>query len=399
MAEVAVLGAGRVGLPWALFLAESGHDVSVYDINPETVRAINERRNPGVEPGVQEALLCLDITATTELDTALNGSEAAFIYVPTPELPHGKGLDGSIVAVAFKEICDWTKWLEWSRPYPVVVCSTVMPGTMAELWRECETKDAVDLFYCPPLIALGSALNDHRKAEIQFFGHGEDGPTMEWLLAFYAQFWGRRIRVMSWMQAEVGKLMNNIMIAQRVHFAHRVAGVCDVVGIDPRPILDAIAGDPRFGSAFLKAGPPPDGDCIPRDVRAIQAWLESQGAGFPDLYSTEDWHDEELLAVIDLAQEAGGDVLIVGSSYKTLYFDNPAVYAFSNDMAEALTKMGHTVRCIPALRTLDDAPEFTEQFKLICLMEQGAALSAKWVRDLCKRESHHVYDPWLQVHR
>lgn len=54
--DVAVLGAGRVGLPWAVILAEKGFDVICVDTDKERVQEINEGIVPFNERGLEERL-------------------------------------------------------------------------------------------------------------------------------------------------------------------------------------------------------------------------------------------------------------------------------------------------------------------------------------------------------
>ena len=44
--RIAVIGLGKIGLPLAAHYASGGHEVVGVDINPETVSAVNQAREP-----------------------------------------------------------------------------------------------------------------------------------------------------------------------------------------------------------------------------------------------------------------------------------------------------------------------------------------------------------------
>jgi UDP-glucose 6-dehydrogenase len=52
--KVTVIGAGKVGLAYAVFLASKGHQVTAVDKNEEYVRALRSGTFVSPEPGVQE---------------------------------------------------------------------------------------------------------------------------------------------------------------------------------------------------------------------------------------------------------------------------------------------------------------------------------------------------------
>jgi UDP-N-acetyl-D-mannosaminuronic acid dehydrogenase len=78
--RVAVIGLGRVGLPFALYLAQHGHTVQGIDSNVDSVNALREGRMPFREEGGQEALTATlgtrffpgtDLAALREVDTII----------------------------------------------------------------------------------------------------------------------------------------------------------------------------------------------------------------------------------------------------------------------------------------------------------------------------------------
>src|SRR4030095_11904041 len=84
--QVAVIGLGRVGLPFALYLAQRGHTVQGIDSNADTVAALRAGRMPFREEGGQDALrasLGVRVFPGSEL-RALREVETVIITLGTP---------------------------------------------------------------------------------------------------------------------------------------------------------------------------------------------------------------------------------------------------------------------------------------------------------------------------
>src|SRR5947208_14429395 len=103
--ELAIVGAGYVGLPLARCFAEAGIGVVLVDVDAERVEAIN-RGESHVEDVPAETLAPLveagTLTATTDYD-AVREADAIVIALPTP-LSANREPDPSIVRSAVQEL-------------------------------------------------------------------------------------------------------------------------------------------------------------------------------------------------------------------------------------------------------------------------------------------------------
>src|SRR5690349_24504512 len=127
--DVAVIGAGYVGVPLATTFAEAGCHVLVVDVVPRIVDGLNrgeshiedvpsERWRPLVEGGL--------IRATTEYEE-LREAEAILIALPTP-LSRQREPDLSIVEAATRGVAAVLQ-----KGQIVVLESTTWPGTTREV--------------------------------------------------------------------------------------------------------------------------------------------------------------------------------------------------------------------------------------------------------------------------
>ena len=91
MNSISVIGLGKLGACILACYASKGFEVTGVDVDPETVRMVNEARAPVFEPGL-DALMAENrqrIRATVDYEEAIQGTDATFIVVPTPSEDHG----------------------------------------------------------------------------------------------------------------------------------------------------------------------------------------------------------------------------------------------------------------------------------------------------------------------
>lgn len=82
MANISVIGAGSWGTALAILLKDNGHQVTIWSIDPEEVKMINEdhehvKKLPGVK-------ISEEIKATGDLETAIKGKDFLVLAVPSP---------------------------------------------------------------------------------------------------------------------------------------------------------------------------------------------------------------------------------------------------------------------------------------------------------------------------
>src|SRR5437867_4806730 len=127
--DVAIIGAGYVGMPLARAFAEGGKNVVLVDVDGEVVAGINrgESHIGDVSSETLKALVTEGrVSATTDYD-ALEDADAILIALPTP-LSSQREPDLSIVRGAVQDIAPRLR-----KGHVVVLESTTYPGTT----REC----------------------------------------------------------------------------------------------------------------------------------------------------------------------------------------------------------------------------------------------------------------------
>ena len=155
--NISIFGLGYVGCVGAACLAKLGHHVIGVDVNENKVRLIQEGKPTIIEEGIAE--LCREahdaerMTATTDVNEAVQNTDVSFIVVGTPSSKEGHLNLNYIYAVA-KQIGDALR--NKSTFYIVAIRSTVLPLPMRKWERSLLRRQAKSAIKTLPLSATPS---------------------------------------------------------------------------------------------------------------------------------------------------------------------------------------------------------------------------------------------------
>jgi UDP-N-acetyl-D-glucosamine dehydrogenase len=263
--EVAIVGAGYVGVPLARTFADAGKRVLLVDVDAERVAQLNAGESyiedvPSdvLKPLVDEGL----VAATTDYDE-LRDVDAILVALPTP-LSRQREPDLRILVSAAEHIATRL------RPGQLVVLeSTTYPGTTREQVQPIleagsglvAGKD-FHLAFSPERVDPGR--EDWTTQNVPKVVGGVDDASTEAAAALYGGAIERVHRVSSPEAAELTKLLENIFRSVNIALVNELAQLCDRMGIDVWEVIDAAATKP-FGFMSFKPGPGLGGHCIPID--------------------------------------------------------------------------------------------------------------------------------------
>jgi UDP-N-acetyl-D-glucosamine dehydrogenase len=262
--DVAVVGAGYVGVPLAHLLAGSGKSVLLVDIAEQVVAQLN-RGESHIEDVPDEALGPLvaegRIAATTDYD-ALRNADAIVVALPTP-LSKQREPDISILLAAVSEIA------KRLRPgHLVVLESTTYPGTTREVVLPAleagglKVGQDFHLAFSPERVDPGNT--SWRPENVPKIVGGITDECTERAAALYGGAIEQVHRVSSPEAAELTKLLENIFRSVNIALVNELAQLCDRMGIDVWEVVDAASTKP-FGFMRFEPGPGLGGHCIPVD--------------------------------------------------------------------------------------------------------------------------------------
>ena len=323
--KACVIGLGKLGSPMAACLAARGVAVIGVDNDPRKVQQLEALQPPVNETGLGEMLRrsAGRLTATTEIEAAVLGTDITFIVVSTPSEPNGgfslRYVDPVCQAIGHA--------LAKKHTYHVVcLTSTVMPGTTGGRVREILEKasgkrmgEDFGLCYSPEFIALGSVIRDFLNPDMLLIGES-DARAGDFLASVYAQVCENKPAVarMSFVNAEITKLAVNTYVTTKISYANMLARICErLEGANVDVITAALGFDTRIGAKYLKGAVSYGGPCFPRDNLALAHLARELGVP-GDLAQTVDrFNRAQVQWLADVVQQrAKGTVGILGLTYK-----------------------------------------------------------------------------------
>lgn len=278
--KIGVIGAGRLGICFALLCEAAGYNVLVSDVREDYVNQLNQRKIDTNEPEVDTLLrAATNFRATTNNKEVIEECDLIYTLVSTPSLPDGS-YDVSSVWDVVEDFSVIT-----TKKYFVVGC-TVNPGDCEEFKKQLPKN--VKVFYNPEFIAQGTIINDLRNADMVLLGYdseiGSDNPVISDIRKLYTKIQTSRAIVcaMSTTAAEITKIAINCFLTTKISYANMLGDVLSMAGCGDEivGVLGAIGADTRIGRKYLNYGLGYGGPCLPRDNRAFAAFAKKLGMNY-----------------------------------------------------------------------------------------------------------------------
>lgn len=269
--RLVVFGAGYVGLVSGTGLADLGHDVLVYDIDPERVAMLRSGQIPIYEPGLGDLVHRNQrsgrLRFASELTAPFDSADAYFIAVGTPP-----GEDGAADLSAVMAVADTIAKVATAKAL-VVVKSTVPVGTCDAVQARLGVAAVpLEVVSNPEFLKEGDAVNDFFKPDRVIVGvRSEDARQAMRDLYAPLQLSGERLVITDPRSSELIKYASNTMLAIRISFMNELSRLCHATGADIHSVRLGVGTDSRIGKKFLYAGPGYGGSCFPKDVQALAA--------------------------------------------------------------------------------------------------------------------------------
>ena len=321
MSDVAVIGAGYVGLTTAACFARLGHDVRCADIDAERVARLAKGEIPILEEGlpglVAEGLAVQRLRFVVGAATAVRDADFVFLCVGTPQSDDGSADLSAMEAVA-REIAPLL------QPDTVVVNKSTVPvGTtrlVARWLAESGVTHDAGVASNPEFLREGTAVRDFLQPQRIVIGC--DDATVAVRVSELYRGVPAPIVVTDAASAEMIKQASNAYLATKISFINAIANVCEAVGADVRDVALGMGYDPRIGSDFLHPGPGFGGACLPKDTAALLHTAAQFDYDFSVLRGVLDVNERQRDHMIDgIRAMAGGElagkrIAVLGLTFK-----------------------------------------------------------------------------------
>ena len=271
--QVAVIGAGFVGVVTAAIFSKFGNSVVAVDIDKRKITSLKRGELPFFEPDlkdlVSENMKAGRLVFTSSFKEAIASAEIIFICVGTPSAANGQ----ADLAYVFSAVQSMVPFL--NNRAIIVIKSTVPPSTNNKIEQIIKKKTKKRIFTAsvPEFLKEGSAVSDSLNPERVIIGSTEKW-VIDKLNELHKPLKGPKI-VMSPESAQLTKYASNAYLATRIAFINEIANLCEKTGADVEEVILGLGGDKRIGSHYWYPGPGYGGSCFPKDVKELSAYASS----------------------------------------------------------------------------------------------------------------------------
>jgi len=274
-------GAGHVGLPLCLVLANHGNKVYGIDVNEPANKLIMSGELPFVEEGGEEylenALKKCRLNMTSDV-SRIEESDIVIVVLGTP-IDENLNPDISALTQMISQCCRYFR-----KEQLIVLRSTISPGTTEAVKRiiEKSTRFLVgkDIFlvHAPERIIQGKAIKELQILP-QLIGAFDD-KSYELAEEFFLTFIQDKCFKMTPTEAEIGKLITNMTRYVEFALANEFYLIAESFGANIHRIIDACNYNyPRLN--LPTPGPNVGGPCLHKD-----GWFLIERFPFNELIST-----------------------------------------------------------------------------------------------------------------
>jgi GDP-mannose 6-dehydrogenase len=323
--KLSVFGLGYVGCVSAACFSRVGHEVIGVDSNPLKVEVINAGRSPIVEPGVEDLIVAVvnaqRLRATTDVASAIAGSDLSLVCVGTPS-----NHNGSLDLRHIKRVCqEIGAALEVKRGYHIVaIRSTMLPGTVAdtvipalEVYSGKRAGRDFGVAINPEFLREGSSIYDFDSPPFTLIG-ADDEDAAAPLAKLYAHLSAPVLKV-GVKDAEMVKYACNSFHALKVTFANEIGMICKSLGVDSYRVMEVFCRDTKLNLSpyYLKPGFAFGGSCLPKDLRALTHKAKEEDVSVPMLDSILVSNQRQIERAVEMVLRTGRKkVGVLGLSFK-----------------------------------------------------------------------------------
>jgi UDPglucose 6-dehydrogenase len=277
--KIGIIGAGRLGLTFALLCEKAGYEVIVSDKREDYVYNLNHGICDTNEPLIQKMLFEVsNFSATTSNIEIIENSDIIFTFVATPSTTDGSYDTSAVFEVANDFFTASKMEISIFNKKFIVGCTT-NPGDVEQIQNKL-SMFSIQVAYNPEFIAQGEIVKGLEQSDIVLIGTEYQELANE-LVQIYNKIQTTPVHahIMSPKAAEITKIGINCFLTTKISYANMMGDILTKsnLGNEIDVVLNAIGGDTRVGKKYMKYGFGFGGPCLPRDNRALGHYANELG--------------------------------------------------------------------------------------------------------------------------
>jgi UDP-N-acetyl-D-mannosaminuronic acid dehydrogenase len=306
--DIAVVGAGHIGLPWAAVLAADGEQsVTCVDVDERRVTAIENGESPFEEPGlgacIRQGIESGRLRATLD-PSAVTDHEYVAFTVNASRNEMDRFLD---------TLRGYTSYLS---PDQLVISRTTLPVHMISRVTEvlaADLDEAPELVVFPERLAEGKAVEEIRTLP-KVIGVSSEGAKTR--MRALLNPLGGDLNFTTPQTAMFVKLIDNTYRDALFAIANQIAYVADVFGLDSREAIELANSD--YSRNDIPSPGPVGGKCLPKDPHFLMDETICDQPTTPDLFTATRRTNARLPSYVatEILKRQPSKVAILGLSYK-----------------------------------------------------------------------------------
>ncbi len=377
-----------MGLVTGTCLSTLNHNVTIVEIFPEKVEAINNAVPPIYEEGLEDILKAhvgRNLTASTTYES-VQTADAVFIAVGTPPNPDGSA-NLTYIKQAAENIAD--ELAKAHTEYPVVVVkSTVPPGTTRDVVCKTIREILPDLkFGCcmnPEFLREGRAVFDFMNPDRIVIGT-TDAKAVEIMHNLYSGIEAPILDVEP-TAAEMIKYTSNALLAAKISFANEIGNLCKKIGVDVYEVMKGVGMDSRVSPKFLNAGAGFGGSCFPKDVAALADIIRKEDLEPIFLDAILKVNNQQPLRMVALLEDKIGSlsrkrIAVLGLAFKDNTDDireSRSIPVIEKLLAAGAKPVCYDPMASDAMQNLIPAAEYVESAAVALTDADGCLVMTEW---------------------
>ena len=351
--DVLIVGLGRIGLPVALVIADTGLRVHGIDADAEHVAALHLKRAPFEEPGLVSLLDAhsgSSFNASTWDDVVaeeLCDVRWIVLTIGVHVLPFPEPADMSLLHAIAAELvaCDVLSGRTLILRTTLPVGATRAFGEHIAANHGLKAGIDYELAFVPERLVEGQAIAEERTLPKIVGPH--DPRALDEVAHLFGRIGGQIIPVKGPEEAEFVKLIDNSWRHTRFAFANDAALAASAVGVDILDVISAANEDYERNSVALPG--PVSGYCLGKDPVIFEYAMQGveERNGLPSVWMTA-LRSSGQLVEWTVNRCIGPRVLVAGLTFKENIDDMRMT--FSEPLIDSLLALGHDVDvCDPNL--------------------------------------------------